>query len=151
MSVARGMGAVYGELFTELYSPALINASGPNVWSMTADGEKKELLGQINFIHGLTPETDTATHYFGVATRNYCVEDDDLSHLLKHQTDTVRVEDIATLEAIERSLGSHASTRREISTKVDEGAVRARRTIMNLIESEHPPAPAATVRFVEAG
>jgi phenylpropionate dioxygenase-like ring-hydroxylating dioxygenase large terminal subunit len=141
MPVARGLSALHAELFTELYSPALINASGPNAWSMTEGGKKGKLLGQVNFIHGLTPETSHTTHYFGLATRNYCVEDDNLSNLLINQTDVVRMEDIEALEAVEQSLGSYASTRREISTKADEGAIMARRLLKNLIDGEHSSVP----------
>ena len=90
----------------------------------------------LNFIHGITPETENSAHYFGIVTRDYLIEDDRLSALLVDQIDRVRAEDVVALEAVELEADSHASTQIEISTKVDEGALRARRILRKMIDAD---------------
>lgn len=136
LPVACGAGPLYANLHSEMYSPALINASGPWLWEL-ADGSKPgNPVAMLNFVHGITPETDNTTHYFGIVTRNYAIDDDKLSDFLRWQIDRVRSEDVESLEAVERVADSHASPKIEISTKVDEGALKARRIIRKLMTAE---------------
>jgi phenylpropionate dioxygenase-like ring-hydroxylating dioxygenase large terminal subunit len=134
--VARQHGAVYCLLHTEMYNPCLIPSSGPWVYSLTADGQPDKLIASLNFVHIVTPETEHSTHYFGVVTRNYELDNDELSTIQMTQTDKVRAEDVICLEAIEQTIDGDESSRREISTKVDEGSIAARRILRNLIKSE---------------
>lgn len=128
--------AIDAWLYSEMYNPCLINASGPWIWEASEAKMQGKPLAKLNFVHGLTPETDTSTHYFGIMTRDYMLEDDQLSSFLVWQTDRVRKEDVLVLESIEREIGKHGSTRSEISTKVDEGALKARRVLQKAISSD---------------
>jgi phenylpropionate dioxygenase-like ring-hydroxylating dioxygenase large terminal subunit len=134
--VACGKGPLYANLHSEMYSPALVNASGPWLWELTEDSLPGKPVAMLNFIHGITPETDKTTHYFGIVTRNYALDDESLSDLLRSQIDCVRREDVDSLEAVESVADHHASSRREISTKVDEGALKVRRVLRKLVEAE---------------
>lgn len=71
-------------------------------------------------------------------SRDYMLEDDQLSAFLVSQTDRVRAEDVAILERLEKDVDSFASTRIELSTKVDEGALKARRILRAAIKAETP-------------
>ena len=134
--VVRKWGPVYCLLHTEMYNPSLINSTGPWVYSLGPDEKPDKLIAQLNFVHGLTPETDHSTHYFGVVTRNYDIDDDELSRILINQTDSVRAEDVEFLEELEEAIDGDVSARREISTVVDAGAIEARRILKGLIRAE---------------
>lgn len=134
--VAKDRGNMHALLYSEMYNPGLINASGPWLWESRDDGTRGERIARLNFVHGVTPETDSSTHYFGIMTRDYMLDDDQLSAFLVWQTDRVREEDVRILEALEVEIDSHASTRKELSTKVDEGALKARRLLRKAIEAE---------------
>lgn len=133
--VARDRGKLHALLHSEMYNAGLINASGPWLWTAREDG-RGDPVAILNYVHGITPETANSVHYFGIVTRNYLLQDDQLSALLVNQIDRVRMEDVTTLEALELDVDEHASPGVEISTKVDEGALRARRTLRKLIEAE---------------
>ncbi len=134
--IARERGKIHALLYSEMYNPSLINASGPWMWEALDDGSRGARIARLNFVHGITPETDTTTHYFGIMTRDYMLDDDALSAFLVWQTDRVRAEDVKILEAMEQQISAYASTRIEISTKVDEGALKARRILSKAIEAE---------------
>ena len=125
---------VFVSLHTDLYTPALINSSGP--WSYELDGDGAgEPIAKLNFVHIVTPESATSTHYFGVVSRDYRLDDDALSATLVAQTDSVRSEDVTSLAQIEK-VAAGKDARREISTKADEGALKVRRRLRTLIDAE---------------
>ena len=125
---------VFVSLHTDLYTPALINSSGPWSYELVGDGAG-EPIAKLNFVHIVTPESATSTHYFGVVTRDYRLDDDALSATLIAQTDNVRNEDVAWLAQIEK-IAAEKDARREISTKADEGAIKVRRRLRLLIDAE---------------
>ena len=135
--VAQNAGALLAQLHTEMYGPGLINASGPWLFRSDEEGRPDGLFSSLNFVHGITPESDTSTHYFGVVTRNYHLSDKGLSAFLARQTDMVRAEDVAALEAVEATLDETCTTRREISTRADEGAIKARGVLRRLVNQTH--------------
>ena len=125
---------VFVSLHTDLYSPALINSSGPWSYELAGDGAG-EPIAKLNFVHIVTPESATSTHYFGVVSRDYRLDDEALSATLVAQTDCVRSEDVAWLAQIEK-VANGKDARREISTKADEGALKVRRRFRALIDAE---------------
>lgn len=121
-------------LYTEVMNLGLYNACGPDVY-LAATGEP---VGRVNFVHAATPETAYSTHYFGVVTRNFRLEDTALSDALAAQDQRVRSEDKATLEAIEPIADRYGDPRHELSALADGGALRLRRRIFELLEAERP-------------
>jgi vanillate O-demethylase monooxygenase subunit len=119
------------ELYTELTSPGIINA-GSRAFNAGDGG----LLGNLNFIHIVTPETAHSCHYFTVVTRDFRVDDEALGVGLGVQVSAVREEDRVTLEAIEPRLDRFADARRELSGQVDAGAIRLRRHFETLLKTE---------------
>ena len=125
---------VFATLHTDFYSPALINSSGP--WAdELVNGGPGSPIGKLNFVHGITPETENSTHYFNVATRNFLLDDEDLSARLVSQTDRVRMEDVVALAAIEK-IADRMNAKHEISSKADEGALKVRRRLKAMIDAE---------------
>jgi hypothetical protein len=123
-------------LHTDFYNISLLNSSGPWMWRTNADGSRGESLGMFNFVHCITPETEYSTHYFGVLTRNFRIDDDELSDMLVRQNDNVRGEDRVMLEAIEQRGAYYGDPTREVSVFSDAGALRVRRMIQALFETE---------------
>lgn len=129
-------GRVWSELITEVYNPCLINAGGPWVWASSADSSRGEPLFKLNFVHAMTPASPNETHYFGAVTRDFRLDDDQLSAMLVAQNDLVRSEDVTALEAIEKVADRYGDPAREISIKPDEGAIILRRRLRKMIEAE---------------
>jgi phenylpropionate dioxygenase-like ring-hydroxylating dioxygenase large terminal subunit len=120
-------------LDTEMIGMSLIRAGGP-FW----DGPNSEapLLGHQNFIHVLTPESETSTHYWSLLGRDFRLEDDQLSAELVTGTTAIVQQDIDALGAIEQVLSSSLRLPREISMLPDQGAVRARRRLIQMIKAD---------------
>ncbi|WP_454806060.1 Rieske 2Fe-2S domain-containing protein [Paraburkholderia fungorum] len=116
---------------SEYFGPCLINAGGP--YTRPADGSP---MRGFNFIHGLTPETPTTTHYFNAISRNFRLDDDELSAAMLAQMDRVIAEDVIVLEEIETHVDRHASTKTELSCQADAGAIRVRRKLAGQITEE---------------
>lgn len=129
-------GLVQVDLFTRLYNVCLINAAGPWIYRVLPDGSRGPALGKMNFVHAATPETARSTHYFGVLTRDFRIDDDGLSAFTVAQNNRVREEDRVALEAIEKVVEQHGDLRKEVSIAADAGALRVRRKISALLEAE---------------
>ena len=135
-------GPVVRELITEMHNPGLINAA-QWLFEMEPDGSKGAPLGYADFVHVLTPETAHSTHYIGIISRNFRQDDDAFSAMLVQNQDLVRSEDVFVLEAIERDVDRFGNSRREISTKADEGAIRIRNLLRQMIKAEQAAVPMA--------
>jgi vanillate O-demethylase monooxygenase subunit len=76
----------------------------------------------------MTPQSETTTHYFWGMARNFALDDAGFTARFKAQQNGVFDEDIAVLEAQQRSMAANP----ELSLRayaIDEGGVRARRII----------------------
>lgn len=124
---------VTARLRVELLGAALVNSVGSQTFASDADGEPKQLLGEMNFIHAVTPETPTSTHYFTALTRNFALGDEMLSAVLLDRNERVVAEDMAILEAIEQRIDVLGDVQREVNLASDAGAILARRRIAALI------------------
>ena len=119
------------DLFTDMLSPAVINAG-----SRTYESGTQRCLGNLNFIHLITPETSSSCHYFGVVTRDFRTDDDALASALGAQDNAVRAEDQAVLEAIEPHADRLGDCHRELSARADAGSLRIRRALDAMLEDE---------------
>ena len=101
--------------------------------------------------HFLTPETATTSHYFFAATRNFREDDVELNEAIARTRETVfRTEDGPTLEAVQRRMGdADFWSMKPLLLSVDEGAVRARRILMRMIEAESVRGKAAAKELVK--
>jgi len=112
----------------------LVNGVGTQTFATDAQGSARRLVGSMNFLHGVTPSTDTTTHYFTAMTRDFVVDDDVLSDVLSRRNALVVGEDVTMLEAIEPQLDAHADIESEINYPTDAAAIRIRRRIEHLNE-----------------
>jgi len=79
----------------------------------------------------MTPESETSSHYFWGMARNFAVDDAGFTARFKAQQGGVFLEDVAILEAQQRSLASNADLKLR-AFNIDEGGTRVRRMIERL-------------------
>jgi phenylpropionate dioxygenase-like ring-hydroxylating dioxygenase large terminal subunit len=119
------------------YGPSLVITGGAFRQSaaQSPTHEAREI-GIMWFLHAITPETPTSTHYFGGISRNYRLGDGSYSMAQVHNSDAVRQQDVDALSSIELYVDQFASTRHELSAHQDAGAIRVRRLLAQQIKSE---------------
>lgn len=138
------------EYRAELFGVGLVNAAGTECISCDGNGACLTVAGRMNFLHGITPETDRTTHYFMAVSRDFAPENEDYTALLGERNRLVADEDIKVLEAIEPYLDT-ADARDEPNFVTDAAAIRVRRRIEKLLRAEalvpltDLPTPAETV------
>lgn len=89
-------------------------------------------------IDALTPETDSTSHYFWGMARNFDVEDTGFTARFKKQQGEVFLEDVAVLEAQQRSMFANPDLKLK-AFGIDTGGVRARQVIKRLAEAGGRP------------
>jgi vanillate O-demethylase monooxygenase subunit len=127
-------GMVETSLVSEYFGPCLINAGGPYVTPVGKTHTRK-----LNFIHAITPETANSTHYFNGISRNFSLENDELSAGMLAQSAAVVREDIESLGALEPYADEFGDPRKEWSMQADAGAIRVRRMLSAQIRAERAP------------
>lgn len=133
----------------EYYGPGLIRTGG----EVYATGNP-EPLGTQNFIHLITPETPTSVHYWVVHSRNHGQDNQALSDLLPAMGGLIQPQDIDAISRVEQVLQSHDGPVREVSARVDTGALKIRHRLEAQIRSEiaaRTQAQAAVRESVAAG
>jgi phenylpropionate dioxygenase-like ring-hydroxylating dioxygenase large terminal subunit len=121
---------------TDFYGPELIRTSGPVTQRIEGLDTVPEEIGTLWILHGITPETDRSTHYFGMMVRDFRLECAELDETMRHATSGVRAQDVEAIEAIEARVDIAAAAQRELLAKSDAPAMRVRRKIMGMLEEE---------------
>ena len=88
-------------------------------------------------IDAMTPESDTSTHYFWGMARNFDVLDVGFTARFKAQQASVFREDVAVLEAQQRSILRNPHLKLK-AFGIDSGGVRARHVIERMIRAQQP-------------
>ncbi len=121
---------------TDFYGPEFIRTSLPITTAIDGrDGVPPEL-GALYILHGITPETENTTHYFGFATRNFRIDDDQLDAFQLQSDCMIRQQDVDAIEAVERRLDDGAARQRELLVKSDAPAVKVRQNIQAMLDAE---------------
>jgi vanillate O-demethylase monooxygenase subunit len=89
-------------------------------------------------IDALTPETDTTNHYFWGMARNFDIHDVGFTARFKKQQGAVFLEDVAVLEAQQRSILANPQLKLK-AFSIDAGGVRARQAIERMIKAQQLP------------
>lgn len=142
-------GVIESHGVTDFYGPELIRTSGPMV-PRAADAEPVDYFGEVYFLHGITPETATSTHYWSFQTRNVRTENEGFGTELANVDRFVRSQDVAAIEAVETRVDQGAQAQRELLARSDRAAMLVRDKIRAMIkaESARPRAPIATAASV---
>jgi phenylpropionate dioxygenase-like ring-hydroxylating dioxygenase large terminal subunit len=84
-------------------------------------------------IDAITPENDTTSHYFWGMARNFDIHDAGFTARFKKQQGEVFLEDVAVLEAQQRSILANPNVKLK-AFNIDAGGVRARQAINRMME-----------------
>jgi phenylpropionate dioxygenase-like ring-hydroxylating dioxygenase large terminal subunit len=121
---------------TDFYGPELIRTSGPITTRIDGLTSVPAGIGVVYFIHGITPKTATSAHYFGLATRNFRLDDPALDALLSEMDPAVRAQDVTAIEAVERRLDQGVARQQELLAKADGPAIAVRKIIQKMLDKE---------------
>jgi phenylpropionate dioxygenase-like ring-hydroxylating dioxygenase large terminal subunit len=93
-------------------------------------------------VHIFTPETETTTHYFFAATRDFCLEDAELNEqICRTRAQIFSTEDEPMIRAQQERMGTADFwSLRPVLLPIDEGAVKVRRRMDALIAAEQTAA-----------
>lgn len=132
----RFEGLADWESVTDFYGPELIRTNMPMFTAVPGHETVPAGLGHLHILHGMTPETAHSTHYFGFATRNFRLGDAALDAFQLESDSRIRQQDIEAIEAIEQVAETACQIQRELQVKADGPAVKVRRRIEQMLESE---------------
>lgn len=121
---------------TDFYGPELIRTGWPLYSSVAGRSALDDGLGEFWILHGITPETERSTHYFGFSTRNYRLEDAELDNWQLQSDIFIRRQDMEAIEAVEARLDWAATQQRELLAKSDGPAIKVRRKIQAMLDAE---------------
>ncbi|GCL61644.1 aromatic ring-hydroxylating dioxygenase subunit alpha [Pseudaquabacterium pictum] len=92
-------------------------------------------------LNTITPETDRSCHYFWAFARNYCLNEQRITHELREGVAGIFREDEAVLEAQQRAIDEHPD-HQFYNLNIDAGSMWARKLIDRLVAAEAPaPGP----------
>lgn len=133
----NGFTADRADSWTELEwtAPSIMTIRNGAVPAGTPRSEGKNFL----VAHIMTPETDTTTHYFFAATRDFARDDEELnSRIAANRATIFASEDQPMIEAQqERMEGEEFWSLNPVLLPSDEGAVRVRRKLKAMIDAEN--------------
>ena len=124
---------------SDFYGPEFIKTSLPNVIKLEGRDDVPKELGSMLILHGITPETETTTHYFGFATRDFRLGDEGLDKFQLESDCKIRQQDVDTINAVEERLDQAVLFQREISVQSDRPGFVARRKIDAMLADEYGP------------
>jgi vanillate O-demethylase monooxygenase subunit len=144
-------GLVDRTMIQQFFAPSL-HVTGSNFSSAQEGGENPGYAyGSTRVIHAITPETETSTHYFWAFSRNFVIEDDELSKGIHKITYAAIEEDIFASEAIEANLNGASNPADDLHCRADAAALRGRVMIERLIAKENAePEASEHLRVVNA-
>jgi phenylpropionate dioxygenase-like ring-hydroxylating dioxygenase large terminal subunit len=108
---------------------------------VTPSGDDRDAGVRRCGVHLITPETETSTHYFFAAVRNYLLGDtktDDESRAWQHRV--FNEQDRPMLESVQEMMGTaDFASLRPALVPADQPGLRIRSTMRRLLENESPP------------
>lgn len=133
---ARFEGLSDFETLCDFYGPEFIRTSLPITRSLDSGAPIHPDLGTLSILHGITPETENSTHYFGFATRNFRLAHEDLDRAWVEADSRIRQQDVDAINAVELRLDEGIKRQRELLVRSDGPAVKVRREIQHLLNQE---------------
>ena len=98
-------------------------------------------------LNTISPETDGTCHYFWAFARNYCLNEQRLTHQLREGVASIFREDELVLEAQQQAMDDHPD-HQFYNLNIDAGSMWARRLIDGMVAKEQSPSPVIPIRRV---
>jgi hypothetical protein len=124
------------KIVSDFYGPELIRTGLPVTTAIPGHDEVPPELGSMWILHGITPETETTTHYFGFSVRNFRLDSEELDEFQRLSDIKIREQDVDVIDAVEQRLEDAASRQRELLVKADGPAVKVRRIVEQMLVTE---------------
>jgi vanillate O-demethylase monooxygenase subunit len=121
---------------TAFYGPEFIRTGLGNYVAIDGKPDVPAALGRLYIMHGITPETETSTHYFGFSTRNFKLDDQEFDDVQLKSDMHIRQQDVDAIEAVEARLEKSANIQRELLVRSDAPAVKVRQMIQAMLDIE---------------
>jgi len=122
---------------SEFFGPELVSISGPIARPIENRNTPPENgIGEVYFIHGITPETKKTSHYFSIQTRNFRVDDEKFGKELGELDLVIRNQDKAVIDEVEKWVDYGSARQRELAVKTDRMSLKIRDIIERMIEAE---------------
>jgi len=122
---------------TAFYGPELIRTGIGKFLAVNGDPDAvPDAIGNFYILHGITPETEHTTHYFGWAVRDFRLGDPELDNMWLESDNHVRGQDAVAIKAVEERLDISAKRQKELLVKSDAPAVRVRRNVQAMLDEE---------------
>ncbi|MFK8016842.1 MAG: Rieske 2Fe-2S domain-containing protein [Gammaproteobacteria bacterium] len=123
----------------DFYGPEFIRTGLPIMTDLELGKPVPDGLNELYILHGMTPETEHSTHYFGFATRNFKLEDDTLDNAWLASDNKIRQQDVDATNAVEERLEYGARNQKELLVVADRPAVKVRKLIEAMLAKENDP------------
>lgn len=126
--------------FTQLsdfYGPELIRTSLPVMADIKIGEPISDDHRQLYILHGVTPETETSTHYFGFATRNFRVDEAAVGEFWLQSDSEIRQQDVDAINRVEERLEYGAENQKELLVVSDRPAIKVRKRINSMLAAEN--------------
>jgi phenylpropionate dioxygenase-like ring-hydroxylating dioxygenase large terminal subunit len=123
-------------LTSEFRAPGLIVAVASEFYRSANNGTPRSALAKMAFVHALTPETATSTHYFPLFTRNFRLTDEPFSRVMASRNAAVAAEDKAVVETLETAAIQYGPLTAGFALPDDDVGLRAGRLISALVAAE---------------
>ncbi|MBR9911698.1 MAG: Rieske 2Fe-2S domain-containing protein [Gammaproteobacteria bacterium] len=133
-------GVAEFDSLSDFYGPEFIKTSLPIITRLEGRDDVPAELGSLLILHGITPETDKTTHYFGFSTRNFRLGDEQLDQFQLDGDCKIRQQDVDAIDAVEARLDAAVKLQRELLVVSDQPAIKVRRKIKAMLEKEQTSA-----------
>ncbi len=120
--------------------------------AVPSDGHSGDRSQGVNgyVLNTITPETDGSCHYFWAFARNYCLNEQRITHELREGVAGIFGEDEAILEAQQRAIDDHPD-HQFYNLNIDAGSMWARKLIDRLVAAEAGTAGARSIALRQVG
>ncbi len=133
---ARFEGLSEFESVTDFYGPEFIRTSLPVTKSLDSGQPVPDGIGELYILHGITPETEHSTHYFGFSTRNFRLNDESVDEFQRESDCKIRQQDVDAINAVEQRIDFGAARHKEMLVVADRPVSLIRKRIENMIAEE---------------
>ena len=101
------------------------------------EGDRSQAFNVFN-THGITPETETTCHHFWVSSRDFAIDDPEVTDTMSSIRE-VFLEDVEMVEAQQRSIDAHPGAP-SIDVGADQPTIQARKLVQRLMAAERDAA-----------
>ena len=116
---------------------------GANTGDPSQSNRSRGVNGYV--LNTITPETDTTCLYFWAFARNYCLDEQRLTHQLREGVASIFREDERVLEAQQQAMDEHPD-HQFYNLNIDAGSMWARRLIDDMVAREQTPSAVIPIR-----